>query len=536
MIEPALETVDHPWTGYRIPDMIERSADLWPDRKALIDGDVSVTYREFYDAIRSAAAGLRSMSIGEQDRVALLLPQSWQHMVILYALMYIGAVPVPLNLTWEPPEIATALENAGVTCLIGGGQHRDRSLTGKLHDIGIDPATFSPRPQRFPQLREVIWATGTPGAPVTIDRLISTTGDAAPGGSNPVAFIMFTSGSTAFPKAAVIRHDAALNVAHYVGRAVGVDEDDRYLNVAPLYHCAGLIAVLLVAHMTGGSVTLFDGYQHDIMVEAMWQEQSTVLIGFDVVTMRLVQSALERYGSVPFRRMISGPGINIYDQLTELGIDLHIMYGMTEGTNVVSITAGDDPSPARRNSNGLPLPGVDVRVCDPETGRPVPTGQYGEIGFRGWLMTPGYLQPDGSMRLELDEDGYFRSGDYGFLDDEGRVHYRGRYSMMVKTGGENVSQVEVENFLMSELASVRQAAVVGVPDDVWGEKVVAFVETIDDTFIDLPTVQQASKGRLAGYKVPKMVVQLRADEWPVTATGKIIKSDLVARLVGQIGS
>jgi fatty-acyl-CoA synthase len=517
-----------PWVGRRIPEMIAESARSWPSAVALIDGDITITYQQFEESIRAAASGLYQRGVREGDRVAFLIPQTWEHMVLLYAVMYLGAVCVPLNLTWEPPEIAYALEAADVTCLIAGGKYRDHDLADKLTGIGIVRSQSTPTSSRFPVLKSVVW-TDDATDEGSLEPLMSGGLTVAPAGTNPIGYIMFTSGSTARPKGAVIRQDAALSVAHCVAGHLGIDNSDRYLNVAPLYHCAGLIATILVAHCAGASVTLFDGYREDEMLDALWREQSTVLIGFDVVTMRLIEGSLERYGAVPFRKMISGPGINIYDAVTAHGVELHIMYGLTEGTNVLSLTSLDDPQDARRSSNGFPFPGIDLRICDPDTGTVLPPGEFGEIHFRGWAMTDGYYQQGGELRLDLDADGFFRTGDYGFMDGEGRVYYRGRYSMMVKTGGENVSQAEVENFLMSEIPQVRQATVVGIPDEQWGEMVVAFVELTEGEEIDTATVRQLCRGRLAGYKTPKLVITLDKSDWPLTPTGKVIRSELVDR-------
>jgi acyl-CoA synthetase (AMP-forming)/AMP-acid ligase II len=172
-----------------------------------------------------------------------------------------------------------------------------------------------------------------------------------------------------------------------------------------------------------------------------------------------------------------------------------------------------------------------VRICDPESGKVLRAGDQGEIRFRGWVMMDGYYQQGGSLRLDVDEDGFFRTGDYGYMDEAGRVYYRGRYAMMIKTGGENVSQIEVENFLMSEILEIRQAAVVGIPDDQWGELVVAFVETNDGNEIETEQLRERCKGRLAGYKIPRFVITVAESDWPLTPTGKIVKSDLADRAV-----
>jgi acyl-CoA synthetase (AMP-forming)/AMP-acid ligase II len=507
--------------------MLETSARAWPDRVAIVDGPTRLTYAELWKSVLSAAGGLAGLGVQEGDHVALYMAESWRHIAIIYAVMHLGAVAVPLNLAWEADEIEHALTTADVDWLIAGRTHRDRDLSARLSQLEIREPGSLTNP-RLPRLRGLIADWDAPGPSTTRALLASTPGNRPPS-RNRLGYIMFTSGSTARPKGAVITQEAALGCAYYVAERLKIAETDRFLNVMPFYHCGGLVDVFLVVHQRGAEVAIFEGYQHEPMLEALWRDQSAVLIGFDVVTMRLVRGTLERHGRVPIQRMITGPGINVYDELNALGIDVAIIFALTEASNIVSLGAENDSDQHKRESNGFPIPGVDVRIYDPETQRPVAATVPGEIAFRGWNLMHGYYRSGGKSELVLDDAGFFHTGDYGYLDDDGRVYYRGRYAAMVKTGGENVSQVEVENFLMGHVPGVRQSAVVGIPDERWGEIVVAFVEVDPSRRLSSEQIRDVCRGHIAGFKIPKVVIEVEPGEWPVTPTGKINKRELVER-------
>jgi fatty-acyl-CoA synthase len=515
----------------RIAEMLQQSAQRWPDHTALVDGDTTLTYGQMWQHVCAAAAGFAQLGVRPGDHIAFYLAESWRHVVALYGALHLGAVAVPLNLSWEAVELEYALQATDVDVLVVGRSHRERELWARLDAIGLNETGACTTP-RYPRLRQIVpdWDDGGP----CLQRVLGASPRAeAPNPTTDLAYLMFTSGSMARPKAAAIRHDAALRVAQAVARRLDLGPQDRVLNISPFYHCAGLVAVLLASHCSGAAVSIFEGYQHERMLEHMVRDGSTVLIGFDVVTMRLIRAAHDEHGSVPVKKMLSGPGRPIFDEVTSLGIDLAIMYGLTEASNVVTLTQAEDDPVARRDSNGLPLVGVDLRICDPDTGEEVAGGELGEIAFRGWNLMSGYYL-NGSVSLALDADGFFHTGDYGFQDESGRLYYRGRYAAMIKTGGENVSELEVESFLATEFPWLNTISVIGLPDEKWGEIVVAAVSCADDRVAEIEGLRERCRGRIAGYKIPKAFVSLEASDWPVTAAGKVRKRELAELVAGRL--
>ena len=193
---------------------------------------------------------------------------------------------------------------------------------------------------------------------------------------------------------------------------------------------------------------------------------------------------------------------------------------------LASLTRGDDTDrDGRKFSNGHPTYGTEIRIIDPETKRDVPVGERGEIWTRGPYQSLGYLDGDGPDET-FDAEGWVHSGDLGWLDEDGRVYFRGRLKHMVKTGGENVSCREVEMALENLCEGVLNAQVVGAPDPEWGEAVVAFVELHPDATFDAAKIKDVLKKHLASFKTPKEYIQVQTDQWPMTGTGKIQRAEL----------
>ncbi len=514
----------NPWTDAFVADMLDRSAFRWPDREAVVDDDVRLTFAELIERRDALAGALHERGVRQGCVVATYLGEGWEHVVLLYTLLYLGVRVVPLNLTWEERELRYALGHAEVEHLVAATTYRGNPLWGKLDGVPLGEEVVVPD---LPALRSVIGfdPAGPLDLPLSLSALLEERAPRPPRGALQTGYLMFTSGSTAFPKGALIRQDAALGTSFHVGERLGLDETDQLLNVLPLYHCGGLITALLGCHQRGVTVHLFEGVDVEQMVDALDREQCTVMIGFDIVNLRILRALQARGRPVPVRK-IQVTGGAAYDELTPLGIHAVICYALTESSNFVSTTVRDEDEHGR-HSNGYPFPGVEVRIGNPETGEWLPRGEPGEICFRGWNLMAGYHRDAERTRAAFDHEGFLHTGDYGWLDGDGRVYYRGRFAMMIKSGGENVSEIEVEGFLTSQVPDVVNAAVVGVPDEQWGEIVVAFVETTGP--FDAEAVRDACRGGLAKYKIPKRVFSVGAGEWPVTQTGKLKKDDLRAQ-------
>jgi fatty-acyl-CoA synthase len=227
-----------------------------------------------------------------------------------------------------------------------------------------------------------------------------------------------------------------------------------------------------------------------------------------------------------------GGNLQTYDLLESIGVPLVMaVYASTEGSFVTATMPDETDREMRKLTNGRPTSGTEVRIIDPVTGAQLPTDVGGEICFRGPFMFLGYdgETPDNTF----DSTGFFHSGDYGWLDEGGRLWYRGRYKMMVKSGGENLSCKEVEIALETTCEEVVSAQVVGIPDDEWGEIAVAFLELSSGATVDPRSIRTRLRDRIAAFKAPKHFFEVAPGEWPLTLTGKVKRDELVERALHE---
>jgi fatty-acyl-CoA synthase len=517
----------NPWHGKVVHDAIEAAVAAWPGHSALVEGDTRVTFAELARRRDGLASALVQRGIGEGTHVALHLRRSWEHAVLLLALWRLGAVVVTLNTGWEADELDYALSFTDAEFLFTSTTVAGTAVSPRIAGLGL-PGRGPVASPRFSSLRAVIAddPTAAEHDDWHLQSLLSTgPGDLPPVSRSQDSVILFTSGSTDRPKAVVVRQESLLGSAAFFMGRLGLTDSDRFLGLGQYFHAGGLVQ-LLGTTLYGAAHHIFDGLQLEEMARAVHQYGITATTGFDLVLTRVLDE-LDRNGwPCPIDKVGCAPGTAVHDRFEDAGATVVMMYAMSEAANMVSLTAPALESERGRMSNGYPLPGVTVRICDPASGAVQPPGTPGEICFTGWnLFSRYYKAPEQTMQA-IDADGFFHTGDYGWVDEEGRLYYRGRYSMMIKTGGENVSETEVESFLMREVPGVVAAAVVGAPDERWGEAVIAFVQMAPGIPFDPDAVREACRGKIAGYKIPKRFYEVTNGNWPTSPMGKLMKQDL----------
>jgi len=513
--------------------MLDDVRDRYPDRTAVVDGETRMTFDDLQRLRLQAAAALLRAGIREGDHVAVLTRRSWETVVTLHALWYLGVVIIPLNTTWEADEIKRALVDAEVGAVVVSEFAQGKSIGDKFRTLGLPWGGDVHGSPDFPQLRHVFVDEPDPDRVTGAHHLQSLFGRAAnaapPRSLRQELLGLFTSGSTAAPKCAILRQDGLLGTAEYLMRSMGVRAGDRFLSLGAHFHAGGLIQ-MLGAHLAGATHYLFDGLNVPLVADTALAERCNVVTGFDPVLNRLLDEFAARGAEPPIEKVTVAPGVATYQRLAGYGLRPVMNYALTEGGNFVALTDAHDDEhwPA---SNGRPLPGISVKIVDKETGVDVPPGVEGEICFKGWNLFRGYFNvPSDGQQTLTDDDDYFHTKDLGTLGEDGRLYYGGRYAPMIKTGGENVSEAEVEAFLMDQLPVVQAAAVIGVPDDTWGEAVVAFVELVPGATFDGAALRDACRGKIAGYKIPKRFIEVSPGTWPVTQSGKLLKRRLTDHL------
>jgi len=536
-----------------IPDVARDAAEQWPDGVALRYHGESITFAQQYQRACALAKGLSNLGIGPGDHVATLIGGRPEWFYLSYAISLLGAVIVPINVTFRRQELEHVLRCADVKALVTMDEFRDVDYLALFSELLPERVGAAPgflHSQRFPHLKTVVTLSpagsthdgcfdfndvmhsGAHVRPSEVEAWFARLSPSAP------SYILFTSGSTAFPKPALRSHGSNVAIAgHLYQSTFRMKPGDRQLGMSPFYHVGGCIYTTLGNALFGATTVLMDYFEAGHALKLIREEGITCMGGFD--THYRAMSAHPDFADTDVSgvdRIMLACGPEWYDKVRELGFghtSVTHHYGFTEGTSV-AVPPEENDEVVRKNSNGRPFPGCEVKIVNPETGRECAADEPGEICVRGWSLFLGYYKMPKQTAESMDDEGFFHTGDYGWKDAGGNVYYRGRFKQMVKTGGENVSQREVEMFL-EQHPHIATVQVVGVPDDRWGEAVTAVVETHPGKDLELDTLKAFCKERIAGFKIPKHLVAVTREEWPITLTGKFDKPALRTLAMDKLG-
>lgn len=541
------------WKGLTLNDSFAYACRNWGQRTALVHGDRRYTYARLQREVFELAQGLRQQGVQKGTRVAYLLTNGADWACFLYAALHLGAIVVPLNLTWVGREIEQGLQLTDAEMLVLEDDVRGKNLAeilqaqlpelreGRDGDIRIG---------KLPNLRKIVTLSAAgrkygfaadfnevkaSGRDFKAEEMMALASQVAP---DDICSYMLTSGSTGFPKPAIHTHSSILfNIANIADCHV-IREDDRFLHYAPTYHVAG-IEIFLMSHLRGSVIHLADYFEPEWAMRIIEKERVTVMWGFDVhylMMKRHPRHALYDLGSLERALMGNSPGS--FDEIRAMGIPHHgNIYGSTEngGAHAHFPWRHRHDEKRKKYSNGMALPYMETKIVDPETGARLGFDELGEICSRGPGLFKGYYNMPEETAAAIDEEGFYHSGDYGWIDDKGFIYYRGRIKDTVKTGGENVSAREVEVLLEAETPWVNTAIVVGVPDAQWGEAVTAVVELKAGASVSQVELASHCKTLMAGYKVPKHFLFVKASDWVVTPTGKFDKKAIREKALTMLG-
>jgi len=485
-----------------------------PDKVALIHGDGdTVTYRELADGTDRVSALLWLRGVRKGDRVAFLGENCPEFLQVLFGAAQLGAVFVPVNTRLAPPEIAHVLRDSGAQVLI--------------HDPALAP--------RIGSAAEVVAHVITTGEGTDDSPGLSRLLRAAPGGHADVtvvlddpAAILYTSGTTGKSKGAVLTHGNLTWVSLNCVVDYDVVSTDVALMISPLFHAASLGMGALPILLKGATIVLEKGFEPGRALELIGRHGVTMLSGVPTTYQLLADhpdwpttdlSTLTKLtcggSAVPTR---------ILGAYEERGLSFSQGYGMTE-TSPGATSLAPSMTREKQGSVGLPHFFTDVRIAD-EHGAMVPRGTIGEIEISGPNVFPGYHGLPDATADAFTADGWFRSGDLGYLDPDGYLYIADRLKDMIISGGENIYPAEIENQI-NDIDGVTGVAVIGMPDEQWGEVPWAIVTTAAEASITTEAVRGYLDGKIARYKIPKNVIVI--DELPRTASGKVRKADLRAR-------
>lgn len=519
-------------------EMLWRTAQQVPDNAAIITGDTHISYRELAEQALRASAALAELGVANGSRVAFLFHPSPDWAVLHYALGRLGAIGVPINTSYMAAELEHLFTLAQPELLITVDRFRDVDVAARL----------SPVAARFDSIAETVVLPVDDGWVVSSserDRVFGPDGGPALGpasrvGGGDPAYIIFTSGSTAAPKPALIAHRGMVGAATGLQHALGLVPEDRFVASNPVFHTGGIVWNLTMPHLVGMTSCLVGVYETGKVLREMERSKITVMGAFDT-KLTMMRNAPE-YHTVDRSSVrkcnVGATGSFLRSVLPDWNWEtVAQVYGSTESGGLGSITPRYETDPkVRYDANGRPMPGMEFVIKDPETGQRCGPDEPGEICFRGWGTFLEYVGMLGATAKAFDDEGFFHSGDYGFMDEAGNLYFRGRYKLMIKTGGENVSEREVEIFCEDSLEAVKFAIVVGVPDPLWGEAVVAFVELHEGATETSDDLVEACRGRIANFKIPKRFFVVGEEDWPLLDSGRPDRHELRARAAALMGA
>ena len=487
----------------------------YPDKVALefIDPPIQrVTYAELEGLVQQTAGYLQTLGVQPGDRVALQLSKSLEFILLHLAIVRLGAISLPLNLAYPPEEIKYFLEDSGAKLFF-----TLRVSRGKIESV------FN----SLPELQECIFLD--PSNPDEFHALINSY---PPQASSPhlsdlsdTAVIIYTSGTTGRPKGAEITHGNLTSNLQSLHTAWGWQPDDVLLHVLPIFHVHGLFVALHGALHAGATTLLMREFDAKKTLQMMADGSCTVFMAVPTIHQRLLDVPDAKHFDLSGMRLITSGSDRLPDEVftgfqKTFGYTLLERYGMTEtGMNCSNPLSGK----RRLGSVGLPLAGVQVRILNPEDGNVLSQGEIGEVQLRGQNVFKGYWKQPQKTADAFTPDGWFKTGDLGFLEEDGYLTLCGRSKDLIISGGLNIYPPEVERVL-AEHPAVDACAVVGCLDREWGERVTAVVVLNETESASGEELIRFCRERLAPYKSPKSIVF--RESLPRNAMGKVQKAEL----------
>ena len=527
---------DIPLLGETIGDNLARTASRLPGHEALVDcpSGRRWTYEELLGWANTVAKGLLASGVKKGDRVGIWSPNCPEWVALQYGTALIGAILVNINPAYRLSELDYVLRQSGVRTLVSATQHRTSDYRSMTEEVA--PGVES--------LREVVYigdptweALESSARSIRDDELAAAS--AALGFDDPIN-IQYTSGTTGFPKGATLSHHNILNNAFFVAELLGYTEDDRVCLPVPFYHCFGMVMGNLGCTTHGSTIVIpAPSFDPVATLEAVQKERCTSLYG--VPTMFIAELGAEDFSGYDLTSLRTGimagspcPVEVMKRVVTEMHMTaVGIAYGMTETSPVSTQTRADDDLDRRTATVGRVMPHVEIKVVDPATGLVVPRGIPGEFCTRGYSVMLGYWEEPSKTAEAIDQGRWMHTGDLAVMRDDGYVNIVGRIKDLVIRGGENLYPREIEEFLYTH-PDIEDVAVIGVPDERYGEEIMAWVRLRPGApDLDATSLRVFCEGKIAHHKIPRYVRV--SESFPMTVTGKIRKMEMREISIAELG-
>jgi fatty-acyl-CoA synthase len=519
----------------------ERAARMFGDREALLFNGIRWSFAQLAESVNRAAKGFIHLGIMPGDKVGLWVPNRPEFIHSFFGLAKIGAVIVPINTFLRTSDTAYLLKQSNSSTLITVDKSGPINYVSMVHEMlpsireAHEKEISDPG---FPDLKRVVILNervyeGTYSWPEVLERGDAISNETLEQRSKEVdpdgtVFIMYTSGTTGFPKGVMHCHNMIRNITDKANR-LAVTHEDVILMYLPLFHAFGLYEGPFLSMITGARQVLTERFDPPESLALIEQERVTMLHGFDTHFKDLVETQEKAPKDVSsLRTGLLATGMRSSVPVAQkahrvLCSGLVSGFGMSEigvGACISFLTSTEEQ---RCEASGFPLPGYEIKVVDPETGEEQPKEIPGEILVRAYMVMQGYYNKPEETAKTIDKDDWLHTGDMGVIREDGHLRFIGRFKEMLKTGGENVDPMEVEAYLLGHPA-IHQVAIVGFPDARLSEVGVAFVQLKPGKNMIEDDVTSYCRGKIATFKIPRHVIFV--EDFPMTASGKIKKVTL----------
>lgn len=512
--------------------------------EALVYSDLNLryNYEEFRGACNQAAKGLMKLGVQKGEHIAIWATNVPQWVITQFGSAKMGAVLVTVNTNYKIFELEYLLKQSDTTTLILIKGTKSSDYISMLYQLCPELHNCKPgelKSQRLPFLKNIIvideekypgmftWNEVLDiGSTVTNEELASREESLDP---DDVISMMYTSGTTGFPKGVMLTHNNLIGNACSLAECLDFTDNDRLCIPVPFFHCFGCVLGTMACVVSGATMIPIAIFNPIKVLETIEKESCTAVHGVPTMfIMELEEMERNQYDTSSLRTGIMAGSpcpIEVMKKVVNtMGVrEITITYGQTEASPGITMTRTDDPLELRVTTVGRALPNVEVKIIDSETGKQVPVNVQGELCSRGYNTMKGYYKMAEATAAAIDNDGWLHTGDLAVMDENGYCKITGRLKDMIIRGGENIYPREIEEFIYTH-PKVKDVQVVGVPSEKYGEEVMAFIQIKQGNSITEEELKEYCREKIARYKIPKYIAFI--EEYPITASGKIQKYKL----------
>lgn len=532
--------------------LLDEAVARAPDNEAVVytDRDYRQTWREFSDTVDRVAKGLMALGVKKGDKVAVWATNVPHWVTLQFAVARIGAIMITVNINYKISEIEYILKQSEAENIFIIDGYRDTDYMSILYEL-VPELKIQPRDklrsEKFPHLQRVIFLgpekhrgmysmneVMAMAAQTTQEEYMARQAELS---THDVVMMQYTSGTTGFPKGVMLTHHNIGNNGYWVAVNENLGPEDRVCFPVPLFHCFGCVLAVMACVNSASTMVILERYDPVNVMMSVEFERATALYGVPTMFISILEHPL--FNKFDFSTLRTGimagspcPVKTMEECVERMNMrEVTIVFGLTETSPGMTQTRYDEPSLEKKCSTvGKAMPGVEVAIIDPETGKHLGPREHGEICCRGYNVMKGYYNMPEETAKAIDKDGWLHSGDIGMVDEDGYYIITGRLKDMIIRGGENIYPKEVEDFI-HHMDGISDAQVVGVPSEKYGEQPGVFIILKKGVTMTAEDVQDYCRGKIAWYKIPKYVAFV--DEYPLTASGKIMKyklRDMAAKL------